>query len=141
MVMLPSFDAYGYLPIGIHPATFAEIVERFGSGLVRRETIKELSDFLDWAQAAGIRRLILNGPFVTDRLEPDSVGVVLLPGEDYPRHEPRMHAAACLWPSLTPLVAIDDEEFEELALTDLRGPPYKRLEGVVELRVSSPTTS
>jgi hypothetical protein len=136
--MLPSFDAYGYLPLGIHPATFAEIVECFGSGSVGREQlIKELSDLLDWAEAAGIRRLIVNGPFVTDQLEPDSIGVLLLPGEDYPRHQPRMRDAVCLWPSLIPLVAIDDEEFEELALTDLRGPPYKRLEGVVELKMPS----
>jgi hypothetical protein len=84
--MLPPFDDVGNLPPGIHPCTVEELVERFGSGSEERETeISELLQFIEAAKAAGIRRLLVNGSFVTGKLAPNDVDVVILPGLDYPR--------------------------------------------------------
>lgn len=84
--MLPPFDGVGNLPSGSHPCSIAELVERFGSGSEEREAeISELLHFIEAAKAAGVRRLIVNGSFVTGKLAADDVDVVILPGSDYPR--------------------------------------------------------
>jgi len=40
---------------------------------------------LDLARRAGVQRIILNGSFVTDIIEPNDVDCLLLTGDDYPR--------------------------------------------------------
>ena len=69
--MLPPFDDIGHLPPGIHLCTVAELVARFGSGSEERVTeISELLQFIEAARSAGVRRLMVNGSFVTGRLAP-----------------------------------------------------------------------
>ena len=78
--MLPPFDESGNLPGGIHPASIEEIVSRFGHGSPEREVeVRELLQLVAWARGHGVRRLIVNGSFVTDKREPNDVDVVLLP--------------------------------------------------------------
>jgi hypothetical protein len=64
--MLPAFDEFGNLPQGIHRATIEEVVQRFGAGSPEREVEEqELLLFTGWARRAGVRRLVVNGSFVT----------------------------------------------------------------------------
>jgi len=42
---------------------------------------------IDLAKRAGISRLILNGSFVTDIMEPNDVDCVLLDNQEYPKDE------------------------------------------------------
>lgn len=85
--MIPSLDEYGYLPPEIHPATLTEIESRFGhESEVRRVQMESLRWLVDIAQRAGVTRLIVNGSFVTDELEPNDVDCVLLASFDFPRN-------------------------------------------------------
>ena len=63
---LPTFDAEGYLPPGIHPATWAMVSERFGRTAVRRRLLVGLRDGARLLVATGCRRIWLAGSFVTD---------------------------------------------------------------------------
>jgi hypothetical protein len=77
--MIPAFNDSGLLPPGVHPATLAEVDERFGRGseirLVEMESVRMM---IDLALRAGAKRIILNGSFVTDTIEPNDVDCVLL---------------------------------------------------------------
>jgi hypothetical protein len=58
------------LPEGEHPATWQELVERFGWNPRRRQLLDGLNDALELLAAAGCRRVWLNGSFVTAKEEP-----------------------------------------------------------------------
>jgi len=84
--MLPDLDQDGNLPPGIHRATLEEIADRFGTSTeIRRAEIQSLFWLVDLAKRAGVERLIVNGSFVTDVLEPNDVDCVLLMGGSFPR--------------------------------------------------------
>ena len=86
--MIPPFNEHGYLPSGIHPATIDEVAARFGrESEVRRVQMESIRWLVDVARRAGINRLVLNGSFVTDVLEPNDVDCVLLIGTGFPRDE------------------------------------------------------
>jgi hypothetical protein len=132
--MLPPFDDSGNLPPGIHTCSVEDLKSRFGSGSEERETeISELMDFIEAARRAGVRRLLVNGSFVTGKLAPNDVDVVFLPGPDYPRHGQELVASDVVWPFLQVIVAADDADFEAWAIrqfaTDRKGRP----KGVVEV--------
>ena len=59
--MIPAFNDVGYLPGGVHPATLAEVEERFGRGselrCVQMESVRWM---VDLAARAGVQRIILN---------------------------------------------------------------------------------
>ncbi len=77
--MIPPFDDSGYLSPGIHPATLEEIAARFGSATeLRRVQMESIRWMVDLARRAGVRRIVLNGSFVTDIMEPNDVDCVLL---------------------------------------------------------------
>ena len=84
--MIPPFNEHGYLPSGIHPAKLEEIESRFGrESEVRRVQMESLRWLVDLAHRAGVERLVVNGSFVTDVLEPNEVDCALLMGADFPR--------------------------------------------------------
>lgn len=125
--MLPSFDDYGNLPQGIHRCTFEELVERFGTGSDERESeISELRQFVGAAVASGVRRLLVNGSFVTGKLSPNDVDVVILPVPDYPRNCVMLDSDELVWPFLQIIVAADDEDFEAWATTQFATDRKKR---------------
>lgn len=77
--MIPPFNDDGYLPPGIHPATMNEIAERFGAeSEVRRVQMESVRWMVDLAKQAHVKRVVLNGSFVTDEYEPNDVDCVLL---------------------------------------------------------------
>ena len=77
--MIPAFDAEGFLPPGVHPATLAEIRDRFGGpSEIRRAQMESIVWLLDLAARAGVARIVLNGGFVSNIIEPNDVDCVLL---------------------------------------------------------------
>jgi hypothetical protein len=83
--MIPAFDESGCLPPGIHPATLDEIDARFGQlSELRRVQIESVRWLVELAVRAGAERIVLNGSFVTDIIEPNDVDCVLLIGPGYP---------------------------------------------------------
>ena len=77
--MIPPFEDSGYLPPGIHRATLAEIEERSGqSSELRRAQMASIRWMVDLARQASVQRIVLNGSFVTDIMDPNDVDCVLL---------------------------------------------------------------
>src|SRR5437667_10475675 len=84
--MIPPYNDDGYLPPGIHPATVEEIAARFGIGSELREVqMESLRWLVDLGRRAGASRIVVNGSFVTDKLEPNDIDCVLLIGSDFPK--------------------------------------------------------
>ena len=84
--MIPLFNDDGYLPPGIHPATMEEIASRFGQeSELRRTQMESLRWLVDLAWRAGAGRIVVNGSFATDKLEPNDVDCVLLIGPSFPK--------------------------------------------------------
>ena len=77
--MIPPFNDSGVLPPGVHPATLDDIAARFGHGSeLRRVQMESVRWMVDLAIRAGAERIVLNGSFVTDIMEPNDVDCVLL---------------------------------------------------------------
>jgi hypothetical protein len=86
--MIPAFDDDGYQPRGIHPATIEEIAARFGQeSEMRRVQMESLVWLIELARRSGVLRIVVNGSFVTDKLEPNDVDCVLLIGPGFPQDE------------------------------------------------------
>src|SRR5207244_12725783 len=84
--MMPHFNDDGYLPPGIHLATLEEIAVRFGAeSEIRQAQMESVRWLVDLARRAGVQRIVVNGSFVTDILEPNDVDCVVLIGPDFPR--------------------------------------------------------
>ncbi|HEV3257352.1 MAG TPA: hypothetical protein VG013_10765 [Gemmataceae bacterium] len=84
--MIPNCNDDGYLPQGIHRATLEEIATRFGQESELRQAQMDSLRWLDaLARRAGVQRVVVNGSFVTNKLEPNDVDCVLLIGPDFPR--------------------------------------------------------
>lgn len=77
---LPAFNEFGDLPEGIHRASLAEIVSRFGSGTAQRVAVTErLSRIHELAAATGcLDRLMVFGSYVSDISEPNDIDVILV---------------------------------------------------------------
>ena len=77
--MIPPFDNSGWLPPGIHRATLDEIEARFGrESELRRVQMESVRWLVDLAGRAGVQRIVLNGSFISDIMEPNDVDCVLL---------------------------------------------------------------
>src|SRR5436853_7784250 len=76
--MIPRFDDSGSLPPGIHPATLTEIAERFGhQSELRRVQLESLQSLTELTTGIGVQRIVLNGSFITDIIEPNDVDCVV----------------------------------------------------------------
>ena len=70
---LPEFRPDGWLPEGHHPATWDEMVARFGGapGSRRAAVLSGLLQWRDAVRAKGMGgRLILDGSFISDKVAP-----------------------------------------------------------------------
>ena len=112
--MIPDFDEHGYLPPGLHLASLDEIEERFGrQSDIRRVQMGSLRWLIDLALRVGIQRLVINGSFVTDELEPNDVDCVLLPGPALPR-DPRAADELLEGLPFVDIQLVDQEAFDWL---------------------------
>ena len=124
---LPPFQESGDLPEGIHAAKFEDIVSRFGIGSTRREDVTaNLDRIYRLARKTGsLDRFIIFGSYITDKLEPNDVDVILVmydefdhrachPDElalfDHRRASDEL-GASCFWIRPTMLLGESLEEF------------------------------
>ena len=77
---LPEYAESGDLPVGVHRATLAEILDRFGSSSDRRKLLAlRLKRVHDVATQTGhLVRFVVFGSFVTDKHEPNDVDVFMI---------------------------------------------------------------
>jgi hypothetical protein len=81
--MIPEFRDDGYLPDGLHLATEADVTFRFGTDTPRRRRLAlRLRRWIELSRAVSAKRLLVDGSFVTSKLQPNDVdAVVWLPGD------------------------------------------------------------
>jgi hypothetical protein len=77
---IPEFTDSGDLPLGVHPATLAEVIARFGRGTTERFDVgRRLARIHGLAASTGgVRRFVVFGSFVTAKPAPNDVDVFLL---------------------------------------------------------------
>jgi hypothetical protein len=81
---IPPFRDDGYLPIGVHRSTEAEVTFRFGSqGRRRRRLVVRLRRWIQLGRAIGAQRLLVDGSFVTAKLEPNDIDAVMFVPDDF----------------------------------------------------------
>jgi hypothetical protein len=82
---LPDFDNWGDLPPGVHGATLAEVVVRFGDGNSRRQSLTaNLLDVYQFVQATGLLdRFLIFGSYVTAKPEPNDIDLFLVMAERF----------------------------------------------------------
>ncbi len=146
---LPPLTARGDLPPGVHRATLAETVARFGGpSLQRRLVAQRLERIYALARSTGqLARFIVFGPFVTAAPQPNDVDVFLLMDNDFDvRHltgEVRLlfehgvaqarFGASIFW--LRRLAALGGEE-ETIGYWQITRAGYRR--GIVEIVEGQP---
>jgi hypothetical protein len=79
---IPGLDERGFLPAGVHDASMAEVVERFGQfqQTDRRVALRaQLEAFLEEARGTGlVASLILDGSFATSKPEPGDIDLIVV---------------------------------------------------------------
>ena len=77
---LPAFNEDGDLPPGVHSATLAEVLERFGQGSVQRCAVADRLTRLYQLAASTeqLARFVVFGSFVTAKAEPNDIDIILL---------------------------------------------------------------
>ncbi|MBI4840145.1 MAG: hypothetical protein HY803_03565 [candidate division NC10 bacterium] len=77
---IPPLTDNGDLPLGVHPASLREVLDRFGGGSPQRKAVAlRLERIYEVARTSGhLARFIVFGSFVTDAPEPNDVDVFLL---------------------------------------------------------------
>ena len=130
--MIPPFDDSGWLPPGVYPATLHEIEQRFGRQSELREVqMESVRWMVELAKRAGVERIILNGSFITDRIEPNDVDCVLL----LTRVPPDRGAADQLKEGLPflEMSIVDQAEFDRLVNTLFAFNRRREPKGMVEV--------
>jgi hypothetical protein len=82
---IPSFNASGDLPEGLHRATLAEVIERFGQGSPARENATGiLKTIYRVAISTGrLERFVVFGSYVTTKPAPRDVDVVMVMSDEF----------------------------------------------------------
>jgi Family of unknown function (DUF6932) len=131
--MIPPFNEHGYLPPGIHPATMDEIDARFGTmSELRRVQMESVRWMVELAKRAGVERIILNGSFVTDIIEPEDVDCALLLVPGSPRNDELIEELRAGLPFLDVDIA-EFGEFEDFVDEVFSTDRYEVLKGMVEV--------
>ena len=82
---LPEFDGRGDLPEGVHPATLAQVLSRFGDAAPQRQLVTaRLIHIYDLVRATGkLLRFVIFGSYVTDKPAPNDVDILLVMADDF----------------------------------------------------------
>lgn len=71
---IPAFKKNGELPVGEHQASLSEIENRFGKSTEKRKNLmKKLKSAAKNLKSAGVKRIWIDGSFVTDKPEPSDI--------------------------------------------------------------------
>jgi len=131
--MIPDFNEHGYLPAGVHPASLDEIEDRFGrQSEIRQVQMESLRWLTELAKKAGVQRLIINGSFVTERLEPNDVDCVLLAGKESSRNKIAEKELLAGLPFLE-IALIGQDDFDFMVDTVYASDRQRIPKGVVEV--------
>jgi hypothetical protein len=86
---LPEFNEEGDLPVGIHRATFEEVLERFGQGTPQRHLVAlRLVRIHKLAFETGkLLRFVIFGSFITAKPAPNDVDIILVMADDFDMDE------------------------------------------------------
>lgn len=71
--MIPDFTNDGLLPPGVHKATLEELREKLGFSRRRMVLINGLEGALALMFGCGVRRVYMDGSFVTDKPRPNDI--------------------------------------------------------------------
>jgi hypothetical protein len=74
--MIGTFDADGFLPEGIHTATWTEFVDRFGSSPRRVAILRRVKVALAHLASVGCPAVLVGGSFVTTKANPKDIDLV-----------------------------------------------------------------
>jgi hypothetical protein len=74
--MLPPFQDGMYLPVGDHPATWDDIVDRFGGNRRRQGFCNRLRTFLDRAKGCEFIKVYVFGSFISAKDDPGDVDLL-----------------------------------------------------------------
>jgi hypothetical protein len=131
--MIPPFDHNGVLPPGIHAATLDEIESVFGrSSEIRRVQMESIRWMVGLAVRAGVHRIVLNGSFVTDIIEPNDVDCALLIGPGYPADRvAEMELEAGL--PFIDLAIVRQAEFDEFVDNIFAAGRFEERKGMIEV--------
>lgn len=78
--MIPALDSKtGYLPDGVYPATWSELVGMFGITPYRRGLVLGLQTGLQGLRSAGCRRALIDGSFISAKDLPGDYDVAYDP--------------------------------------------------------------
>lgn len=83
--MLPPFNLEGDLPPGVYPATWAEVLERFGADWGQRGACtRRLAHIYELARRTEhLERFVVFGSYVTAKANPNDVDVVLVMDDSF----------------------------------------------------------
>ena len=81
-IVLPAFDANGNLPPGVYRVSMQEIRARFAWNATRRRLLDGLTRAVASLAAAGVRRVWIDGSFVTAKEEPNDIDGCWEPGPE-----------------------------------------------------------
>jgi hypothetical protein len=86
LMPIPKLNRYGFLPEGIHTCTLADVRKRFGSFATSDHRIR-LCDSLfelivDIASTRLVKEIIIDGSFVTDKIKPSHIDLILVLKKD-----------------------------------------------------------
>lgn len=74
--MIPALSESGYLPPGVHPATWSELEKRFGTSPHRRLLLSGLLSACSILSAVGCETIYLDGSFVSSKPVPGDFDVL-----------------------------------------------------------------
>lgn len=91
----PEFNDSGDLPVGIHLAALAEVLDHFGKGsLQRKQVAQRLKRIYSLANQTGkVARFIIFGSFVTTKISPNDVDIFLIMDDSFDVQEVKGEAA------------------------------------------------
>ena len=73
--IIPPFQPNGYLPAGIHEATWQQATQRLGTNPHRRTLLQGLLQALENLRQSGCRKIYLDGSFATNKELPGDFDV------------------------------------------------------------------
>jgi hypothetical protein len=133
--VIPDFQDDGNLPPGVHRCSFDELVERFGCGSeIRRVQAESLGWLLELVRKSGGLRLVVNGSFVTDVLEPNDVDCVILIDEEFPSDTESEAQLVSGLPFLD-IQLVTQKPFDQLVDIFFATDRQQRSKGVVEIEL------
>ena len=82
---IPEFNEQGDLPVGVHAATFDEVLVRFGQETPQRQLVTlRLKRIYELTHRTGkVERFIIYGSYVTAKPAPNDVDILLVMRNDF----------------------------------------------------------